>query len=227
MDTGDQDERSGTVESRAEGEAEKRRRHFSMLRSFALADFVTLANGASGTGAILLCLAYVEDRQPALMWTAIALFPAALLFDVLDGSIARWRRKSSMLGADLDSLADVISFGVAPAALGYTLGLRGGWDVLMLLYFVGCGISRLARYNATAASLTTESGKVSHYEGTPIPASLLLVTVLAVAFGRGSVHDAMWLGALDLGPWTWHPLSLMYAASGSAMISGTLKIPKP
>lgn len=211
-----------------DGEAAKgRARHFSMLRSFALADFVTLANGAAGTGAILLCLAYVESRRPDVMWTALALFPAALLFDVLDGSIARWRRKSSALGADLDSLADVVSFGVAPAALGYTLGLRGGWDVMLLLFFVGCGISRLARYNATAHALATDTGKVSHYEGTPIPTSLLLVTVLAVAFARGGVHEAMWLGELRLGPFTWHPLSIMYLLSGSAMISGTLKIPKP
>ena len=55
-----------------------------------------------------------------------------------------------MLGADLDSLADVISFGVAPAVLGFTLGLRGGWDMLSLTYFVVCGVSRLARFNVTA-----------------------------------------------------------------------------
>jgi len=210
-----------------DGAHKSRPRHFTLLRSFALADFVTLANGAAGTGAILLCLAYMESRRPDVMWAAIALFPAALLFDVLDGSIARWRRKSSALGADLDSLADVVSFGVAPAALGYTLGLRGGWDVVLLIFFVGCGISRLARYNATAHELATESGKVSHYEGTPIPTSLLLVSVLAVAFARGAVHEGMWLGAIEIGPWVLHPLSLMYAVSGSAMISATLKIPKP
>jgi CDP-diacylglycerol--serine O-phosphatidyltransferase len=222
MGTSDEDAKNTNV--RDEG---ARPRHFSLLRSFALADFVTLANGASGMGAILLCLSYVESRSPEAMWSALALFPAALLFDVLDGSIARWRRKSSVLGADLDSLADVVSFGVAPAVLGYTLGLRGGWDVILLLFFVGCGISRLARYNVTAASLTTEQGKVSHYQGTPIPTSLLLVAVLAAAYAKGAVHETMWLGELRIGPWRWHPLSTMYAISGSAMISATLKIPKP
>jgi CDP-diacylglycerol--serine O-phosphatidyltransferase len=208
-------------------EAAPRKRHFSMLRSFALADFVTLANAASGVSAILLCLRYVEERSDTVIWTAFALFPVALICDVLDGSIARWRRRSSPYGADLDSLADVVSFGVAPAVLGYTLGLRGGWDTVLLVYFVGCGISRLARYNVTAASMTTEKGKVSHYQGTPIPTSLLLVAVLAAAFGLDGVHESMWGGALELGPWTFHPLSLMYAISGSAMISATLKIPKP
>ena len=223
---GENDE--GRSDAAMDSETQKsRKRHFSMLRSFALADFVTLANGAAGTGAIFLCLAYMESRRPDVMWGALALFPAAVLFDVLDGSIARWRRKSSPYGADLDSLADVVSFGVAPAVLGYTLGLRGGWDVVMLMYFVGCGISRLARYNATAEALTTEAGKVSHYEGTPIPTSLLVVAVLAIAFARGGVHDGIWLGELRIGPWIWHPLSLLYALSGSAMVSATLKIPKP
>jgi CDP-diacylglycerol---serine O-phosphatidyltransferase len=204
-----------------------KRRHFSMLRAFSLADVITLANGASGMGAILLCMRFLEDRDRATMWTALALFPIALACDVLDGSVARWRRRSSAMGADLDSLADVVSFGVAPAVLGHTLGLDGGWDAVVLLYFVGCGISRLARFNVTAASLTTDKGKVSHFEGTPIPTSLLLVAVLAAAFGTDAIEQAIWLGAYQIGPWRFHPLVLMYALSGSAMISATLKIPKP
>ncbi|MCC6874218.1 MAG: CDP-alcohol phosphatidyltransferase family protein [Sandaracinaceae bacterium] len=198
-----------------------------MLRSFALADFITLANGAAGTIAILLSMAYVAEGDRPTMWAAIALFPVALVCDVLDGSVARWRRKQSALGADLDSLADVVSFGVAPAVLAFALGMRGLWDGVVLVFFVACGISRLARYNATASAMTTEKGKVSHYEGTPIPTSLLLVAVLAAAFGQNAVGDALWLGAVELGPGRLHPLVLLYALSGSAMISGTLKIPKP
>jgi CDP-diacylglycerol--serine O-phosphatidyltransferase len=211
----------------AEAREPQRRRHFSMLRSFALADFITLANAAAGMGSILLCLRYVADQDRSVMWAAICLFPVALLCDVLDGSVARWRRRSSALGADLDSLADVVSFGVAPAVLGHTLGLNGGWDAIVLVFFVTCGISRLARFNVTAASLTTDKGKVSHFEGTPIPTSLLLVAVLAAAFATGSVHEELWFGVYQLGPWAIHPLVVVYALSGSAMISGTLKIPKP
>lgn len=204
-----------------------KKRRFSMLRTFVLADFITLGNAASGMGAILACLAYVEQRSPSYLWLALALFPVALVCDVLDGSVARWRRKQSPIGADLDSLADVVSFGVAPAVLGYTLGLRGGWDAAMLIYFVGCGISRLARFNVTAESLSTDEGKVSHFEGTPIPTSLLLVLVLTVAFARGAVHEGLWGGIWQLGPWTLHPMSLLYVLSGSAMVSANLKIPKP
>jgi CDP-diacylglycerol--serine O-phosphatidyltransferase len=171
-------------------------------------------------------VSYVEARDAAVMWTALALFPVALVADALDGSVARWRRRHSSLGADLDSLADVVSFGVAPAVLGYTLGMRGGWDGAILVYFVACGISRLARYNVTAAELTGESGKVKYYEGTPIPTSLAIVALLAVAYGMGAVEAQLWLGELRLGPWTFHPLSLVYAVSGSLMIS-TLRIPKP
>jgi CDP-diacylglycerol--serine O-phosphatidyltransferase len=201
--------------------------HFSMLRSFALADFVTLANAASGTSSILLCLAYLAERDRLYVWVALALLPFALACDVLDGTIARWRRKHSPLGADLDSLADVVSFGVAPAVLGFTLGLRSPWDAVALVYFVACGISRLARYNATAASLSDERGKVRYYEGTPIPTSLLIALLLCVLFALGRVHERLWLGSIHLGPWLLHPLSLVYVVSGSAMISATLRIPKP
>lgn len=204
-----------------------RKPHFSLIREFSLADLITLANGACGTGAILLCIAYVEDRDATLMWIALALFPVALIADVMDGNVARWRHKSSPFGADLDSLADVVSFGVGPAALAFTLGCRGALDILVLLYFVGCGISRLARFNVTADDLMTDQGKVSHFEGTPIPTSLVLVAVLAVAFWMGAVHDGLWLGQVALGPLTLHPIVLLYAVSGTAMISQTLKVPKP
>src|SRR5262249_18179644 len=130
-------------------------------------------------------------------------------------------------GADLDSLADVVSFGVAPAVLGFTLGMRGGWDAIVLCGFVCCGVSRLARYNVTAASLSDASGKVKYYEGTPIPTSLGIVAVLAVGWWRGAVGDALWLGKYRLGRGYFPPLVLLYALSGSAMVSASLRIPKP
>ena len=106
-----------------------------------------------------------------------------------------------MLGADLDSLADVISFGVAPAVLGFTLGLRGGWDMVILTYFVVCGVSRLARFNATAVALAdATTGKVKYFEGTPIPTSVVLVLVLGLAQYLGRVDDHLWLGVYQIGP---------------------------
>jgi CDP-diacylglycerol--serine O-phosphatidyltransferase len=200
-----------------------------MLRSYTAADGLTIGNAACGTIAIFLCLDYLAAGERRFLWTAFLLLPLALVLDVMDGYVARLNhRRQSTLGADLDSLADVISFGVAPAVLGFTLGMRGGWDIAILTYFVVCGVSRLARFNVTAAALAdAETGKVKYFEGTPIPTSIVLVGVLALAFWSGRTHETLWLGAWRLGPATLHPLTLMYFLSGSAMISATLRIPKP
>jgi CDP-diacylglycerol--serine O-phosphatidyltransferase len=201
----------------------------SMLRSYTPADGLTIGNASCGTIAIFLCLESQAQGDTRLVWLACLLLVLALVFDVLDGYVARLAaRRQSRLGADLDSLADVISFGVAPAVLGYTLGLRGGWDMLCLTYFVVCGVSRLARFNVTAAELSdSATGKVKYFEGTPIPTSILIVALMAVALALGWTGDDLWLGAYRIaGAWL-HPLALVYAASGSAMISATLRIPKP
>src|SRR6186997_799157 len=163
------------------------RRHMSMLRSYTPADALTIGNAACGTIAIFLCLNYLAEDNRRLLWTAFLLLPLALVCDVLDGYVARLdRRRQSLLGGDLDSLADVISFGVAPAVLGFTLGLRGGWDMLVLTYFVVCGVSRLARFNVTAAALSdATTGKVKYFQGTPIPTSIVLVAILGVAAWLG------------------------------------------
>jgi CDP-diacylglycerol---serine O-phosphatidyltransferase len=205
------------------------RRHMSMLRSYTPADALTIGNAACGTIAIFLCLDYLADDNRRFLWAAFLLLPLALIFDVLDGYVARLnRRRQSVLGADLDSLADVISFGVAPAVLGFTLGLRGGWDMLVLTYFVVCGVSRLARFNVTAGALSdAATGKVKYFEGTPIPTSIAIVALLGAAFYAGRFDDRLWLGAWRIGPAVLHPLALVFAASGSAMISATLRIPKP
>ena len=199
-----------------------------MLRSYTVADVLTVGNAASGTICLFLCIDYMAFGDIRRLWIAIGLLPVALLFDVLDGYVARLNRtRQSVLGADLDSLADTISFGVAPAVLGYTLGLRGGWDMVCLVYFVVCGVSRLARFNVTASALTDAgTGKVKYFEGTPIPTSIVIVGLLAVALYGGCVQDAIWFGSWQIGPATLHPLVLIYVASGSAMIS-TIRIPKP
>ena len=200
----------------------------SMLRSYSPADVLTIGNAACGTVAIFLCLDYMAFDNERRLWIAISLLPLALIFDVLDGYVARLSpKRQSILGADLDSLADVISFGLGPAVLGYTLGLRGGWDMICLTFFVVCGVSRLARFNVTASQLTTvDTGKVSHFEGTPIPTSIFIVALLAVMLWTGRVQEDVWLGMLRIGPMRLHPLALIYVLSGIAMIS-TVRIPKP
>lgn len=197
-----------------------------MLRSFTPADLLTLGNAGCGTISIFLCLDYVADGRNRFLWLAFVLLPLALAFDIADGWLARHSRRRSVLGADLDSLSDVVSFGVAPAVLGFTLGLRGVGDMIVLTYFVLCGISRLARFNVTSVELADEKGKVRYFEGTPIPSSILIVMLLGVAFAMGAVNERLWWGA-----WRWgillHPLALIFALSGTAMISATLRIPKP
>lgn len=208
-------------------EPRPRPKHLSMLRTFVPADLITMVNAASGTAAILACIRYAQDREAMFAILAFVLLPVALVADVLDGAVARATGRQSPLGADLDSLADVVSFGAAPAVLGFTLGLDGGWDAAVLVFFVACGISRLARYNATASSIADATGKVKYYEGTPIPTSLLLVAMLAAAFWQHAVHESLWLGSWTLGPFVLHPLVLAFFASGCAMVSGSLRIPKP
>jgi len=205
------------------------KRHMSMLRSFTPADALTIGNASCGTIAIFLCLDYVAADNRRFLWMAFVLLPMALVFDVLDGYVARLdRRRQSRLGADLDSLSDVISFGVAPVVLGFTLGLRGGWDMLCLTYFVVCGVSRLARFNVTSEALSdAATGKVKYFEGTPIPTSILIVMLLGAAVALGRIDERLWFGVVRVGPALLHPLTLVYVASGSAMISATLRVPKP
>jgi CDP-diacylglycerol--serine O-phosphatidyltransferase len=203
-------------------------RHFSMVREFHLADFFTLGNAACGVGAILLAMLFMASGERAHFFAAAALAPAAFVFDVLDGRIARARHQHSPLGRELDSLSDVISFGMAPAALGFAAGLQGGWDAAALIYFVCCGVSRLARYNVTAEQLAGDdsSGKVKYFEGTPIPTSVVLTAILAWAAWNDAVGDSIWGGVVQLGPWDLHPIVLLFVLSGSLMISKTLRIPK-
>jgi CDP-diacylglycerol---serine O-phosphatidyltransferase len=198
-----------------------------MIRDFQVADFFTLANGVCGTAAIFVAMNHVRAASAEGVYAAGLLVMAALVFDVLDGRIARWRHAASALGRELDSLADVISFGVAPACLAYAVGMKTPADALVLLYFVACGISRLARYNVTAEALSAATGKVRYFEGTPIPTSTLLVLVMVALAWRGRLGAELPFGVVDLGPLALHPLVLLFALSGSLMISKTLRIPKP
>jgi CDP-diacylglycerol--serine O-phosphatidyltransferase len=199
---------------------------FSMIREFQLADWFTLANAVCGTGALFSVMTYLETHEVRHVYFACGLVFAALIFDVLDGRIARWRQTTSTMGRELDSLADVISFGVAPAIIAYGCGMQAPLDRVVLAYFVGCGVSRLARYNITAEALSEGTDKVKYFEGTPIPTSIGLVLILALAAGFGALNENMWLGEVTLAGLRLHPLVLLFALSGSLMIS-RLRIPKP
>jgi CDP-diacylglycerol--serine O-phosphatidyltransferase len=171
-----------------------------MVRGFHLADSFTLANAACGMASVFASMTYVSSPSIRRFTLAAALIPLALVFDSLDGRVARWRHAHSTVGRELDSLADVIAF-------------------------VACGVSRLARFNVTADALSAGGDKVKYFEGMPIPSSVVPVIVLAVAAWQGRLGAALYFGSVDLGL-VLHPLVLMFALSGSLMISKTLRIPK-
>lgn len=198
---------------------------FSMIRAFHLADWFTLLNAVCGVGALFSMISYIQTHEVKHVSYACTLVLGALVADVLDGRVARWRHASSPLGRELDSLADVISFGVAPAVIAYGVGMQGLWDRVVLAAFVLCGVSRLARFNVTADALSGGTGKVKYFEGTPIPTSVALVLLLWLAALQGAIGPALWGGAVKVLGYTLHPLALLFALSGALMVS-RIRIPK-
>ncbi len=192
-----------------------------MIRSFHLADLITIGNGCCGIGAVFQAMRFLQEQDRVHIYVATALIPLAIALDVLDGRVARWRQRQSAMGREMDSLADLISFGVAPATIAYAAGLSTAADQAMLMFFAVCGLSRLARYNITAEELSGTSGKVAYYEGTPIPASILPLGILVAAFHLDSLLPVAISGV------RFHLVSVLFVISGSLMVSKTLRIPKP
>ena len=197
-----------------------------MIREFHLADWFTLANAVCGTGAVFSMMTSLQTTEVRHVYFACGMVLAAGVFDVVDGRVARWRQKTSAMGRELDSLADLISFGVAPAVIGYGCGMQGLYDRIVLVCFVACGVSRLARYNITAEALSEGGDKVKYFEGTPIPSSLLLVMLMFGAATQGALGESLWFGQVVLAGFTLHPIVLFFAVSASLMVS-RIHFPKP
>ncbi|PHH77153.1 hypothetical protein CDD80_883 [Ophiocordyceps camponoti-rufipedis] len=228
--------------------------HFSLVRAMHLADLITLMNGTNldpkhppvlddasdlpslpagfcGVMSIFSSLRYTLGSPTDVdnAWLALALLPFGLVFDFLDGKVARWRNKSSLMGQELDSLADLISFGVAPAMVAFTLGLRSPIDTLGLTFFVLCGLTRLARFNVTVAALPKDaSGKSAYFEGTPIPTSLAVDALMAYWLHKGWILDDLPLGVFfPASALEFHPALFIFLIHGCLMTSKTIRIPKP
>ncbi|MCA9668546.1 MAG: CDP-alcohol phosphatidyltransferase family protein [Myxococcales bacterium] len=116
---------------------------------FILPNLFTLTNILCGFFAITLC---AGGRDEDLYQAALAIC-FGFFFDLFDGRVARLTRTQSELGEQLDSLADVVTFGAAPAMLVYRWGLTqfGLWGVFIAFLFLGAGAMRLARFNVLAA----------------------------------------------------------------------------
>ncbi|KAF5653709.1 phosphatidylserine synthase [Fusarium sp. NRRL 25303] len=205
--------------------------HFSLVRAMHLADLITLMNGACGVMSIFSSLRYAlgDPKDFDNLWLALFFLPFGLFFDFFDGKVARWRKKSSLMGQELDSLADLISFGVAPAMIAFTLGFRSLADTVGLTFFVLCGLTRLARFNVTVSVLPKDaSGKSQYFEGTPIPTSLGMDAIMAYWLSQRWVHDNLPFGVWFQGSvFEFHPAVILFMIHGCLMTSKTIRIPKP
>lgn len=223
-------------------------RLISNHRNFRLADLVTIMNGFCGAFSIFSSARYLLSDDPVHLRYALSFPLAGLMFDFLDGKVARWRNSTSLLGQELDSLADLvcgvqlllfllthtpqISFGVAPALLAFTVGLRTLLDTVVLTGFICCGLARLARFNATVALVPKDAtGKASYFEGLPIPSSLALVGVLSYWTKMGWIGKDIPGGIITLwgapgGDGELHTVSIVVAFWAAAMVSKTLRVPK-
>ncbi len=136
------------------------------------------------------------------MWgAAIASIAAAAVFDGLDGRIARMLDATSKMGAELDSLADAISFGVAPALAIYLWkfeGDRGGWVIALI--FAVCMVVRLARFNTLLEKEQPPFAK-EFFVGVPAPAGGLLLLLPLIIEEQVRV-DGWWNSPLVVGIWT-------------------------
>ena len=127
-----------------------------------------------------------------------------------------------------------ISFGVAPALLAFDVGLRTALDTIILTGFICCGLARLARFNATVATVPKDaSGKAKHFEGLPIPSSLFLVALLSFWTKNGSIEgkNGIPFGTVTLfgppgGSGEVHLVVGVFAAWAAMMVSKTLRVPK-
>jgi CDP-diacylglycerol---serine O-phosphatidyltransferase len=156
---------------------------------FVLPNLFTCSSIFLGFYAMTLC---AGDASPAqLNQAALSIF-FAIFFDAFDGRVARMTKTQSDFGVELDSLADVMSFGAAPALLSYKWALAplGFLGFFLAFAFAACGALRLARFNVLAHR--GDKGSSRFFVGLPIPLAAGTIISLVIAHYRayGSVTDA-------------------------------------
>ncbi|MFK7843679.1 MAG: CDP-diacylglycerol--serine O-phosphatidyltransferase [Rhodothermales bacterium] len=145
----------------------------------AVPSFFTLMNLLCGFGAITQIF---EGKFDMAGWLILL----AAFFDALDGMMARLTNSSSLFGVELDSLSDIVSFGVAPGVLVYVFGLNefGLLGLIVSAMPALCGAVRLARFNV---DVELEGDKPEYFKGLPIPAQAAAIVTLILNF-----DDATW-----------------------------------
>jgi CDP-diacylglycerol---serine O-phosphatidyltransferase len=166
---------------------------------FVLPNLITLASIFCGFNAIRIIARDAPGPEDFSAATMLLIF--AMLFDLMDGRVARMTRTQSAFGLQLDSLADVISFGVAPALLVYkwVLFRYPIAGLLTAFLFVACGAARLARFNVLSSAKATPSSRPGRYIlGLPIPpsAGVLISLVVANHAMAGALEDERYTVAI-------------------------------
>lgn len=204
-------------------------RHFSLVRNLHMADFITLLNGFSGFYSIISCLRFALTGKSHYVQRAHFFICLGLFFDFFDGRVARLRNKASLMGQELDSLADLISFSVSPAIIAFAIGFRSTVDTLILSFWVLCGLTRLARFNISTNNIPKDStGKSQYFEGLPVPTNLVWVVFMAVLVYQDKILDNLPGGLFFRGTsFEFHAVALFFIFQGCGEISKSLRIPKP
>lgn len=171
-----------------------RPKHQSVTRL--IPNMLTLLNLCAGVTAIRFALAGRFEE-------AVAAILLAGVLDLLDGGMARLLRAGSKLGAELDSLADLVSFGVAPAVMVYawTMHSAGGIGWVPSLLFCACSALRLARFNITRDDPADPPGAYSYFTGLPTPGAagiLLLPMLLWFQFPDGPFNGILLNGVFTV-----------------------------
>lgn len=170
-------------------------------RIYLLPNLMTAGNLFCGFAAVLsildgVILMNTGSDPAAKIHSAVWFILGACVFDLLDGRLARLGGNESAFGREFDSLADIVSFGVAPSLLVFHIVLRDfdryGW--LIAFVYLACGALRLARFNCVAA-LPDSGGGSKDFEGFPIPAAAGLIASITLFM--------LWLdaGQKAIGPW--------------------------
>jgi CDP-diacylglycerol--serine O-phosphatidyltransferase len=154
---------------------------------FVLPNAFTVGSILLGFYALVLC---AGDPTPAQLYQAALAIFFATFFDAFDGRVARMTKTQSDFGVQLDSLADVISFGAAPALLVYKWALAplGFLGFFVSFAFLACGALRLARFNVLAAR-GADKGGGRFFVGLPIPLAAGTIVALVIAHYR-AIRDA-------------------------------------
>jgi CDP-diacylglycerol---serine O-phosphatidyltransferase len=178
------------------------------VRIYFLPNLMTAGNLACGFFALTWIFKYEKGGSFDPIHAAVRLILAAFAFDFLDGRMARLIKKQSQFGREFDSLADIVSFGVAPAFLVYRIVLyqfeQTGWAIAAI--YLVCGGIRLARFNVLSAR-PAAAAHGREFIGFPIPSAAAVVVSVALFM--------MWLAGheRELGPWRWVLPGLMVLLS--------------